>query len=142
MTRLANNKAPMRQYRSDLRAQQVEETRARILEAALRVMADGFASVSIPNVAREAGVAVPTIASRVQRLIAGLFASVRENATSPASIAPYPSVTSACAMNQSGCLSISSIEPPGWRGPPATISTPAAANNTRHAMSASKLNIV
>jgi len=61
MIRLANPKPPMREYRSELRAQQVEGTRARILEAALRVMADGFASVSIPNVAREAGVSVPTV---------------------------------------------------------------------------------
>jgi AcrR family transcriptional regulator len=60
MTRIANTKVP-REYRSDLRAQQAEDTRSRILEAALRVMADGFASVSVPNVAREAGVSVPTV---------------------------------------------------------------------------------
>ena len=51
----------MREYRSELRAQQAEDTRSRILDAALRVTADGFASVSIPNVAREAGVSVPTV---------------------------------------------------------------------------------
>jgi hypothetical protein len=45
--------------------------------------------------------AAPAIAKRVQRFIAGAFASVRENATSPATIVAYPSVTSACAMNQS-----------------------------------------
>ena len=45
--------------------------------------------------------AVATIAKRVQRFIAGVLAAVRENATSPATIVPYPSVTSACAMNQS-----------------------------------------
>ena len=50
-----------REYRSDLRQQQAEDTRSRILDAAGRVMADGFASVSIPNVAREAGVSVPTV---------------------------------------------------------------------------------
>ncbi len=61
MTRIVNTKAPARYYRSELRAQQAEDTRARILDAALRVMADGFASVSIPNVAREAGVSVPTV---------------------------------------------------------------------------------
>ena len=59
MTHIDN--APARQYRSELRAQQAEETRSRILDAALRVMADGFASVSIPAVAREAGVSVPTV---------------------------------------------------------------------------------
>ena len=59
MTRIAN--PPAREYRSELRAHQAEETRARILDATLRVMADGFASVSIPAVAREAGVSVPTV---------------------------------------------------------------------------------
>lgn len=59
MVRLATG--PARAYRSQLRSQQAEETRARILDAAVRVMADGFASVSIPAVAREAGVSVPTI---------------------------------------------------------------------------------
>jgi AcrR family transcriptional regulator len=50
-----------RPYHSQLRPRQAEETRSRILDAAVRVMADGFASVSIPAVAREAGVSVPTI---------------------------------------------------------------------------------
>jgi AcrR family transcriptional regulator len=59
MTRLANTKA--REYRSQLRAEQAEETRARILDATIRVIARGIASVSIPAVAREAGVSVPTV---------------------------------------------------------------------------------
>lgn len=50
-----------RRYRSPLREQQADETRARILDATLRVMANGIASVSIPAVAREAGVSVPTV---------------------------------------------------------------------------------
>lgn len=50
-----------RSYRSDLRQEQSEETRARILEATMRVMATGLASLSVPAVAREAGVSVPTI---------------------------------------------------------------------------------
>lgn len=50
-----------RAYRSQLRAEQAEETRARILAATLRVMASGIASLSIPAVAREAGVSIPTI---------------------------------------------------------------------------------
>ena len=58
MTRIVNK---TREYRSGLRAEQAEETRSRILDAAIRVTADGFASVSIPNVAREAGVSVPTV---------------------------------------------------------------------------------
>ena len=60
MNRIAN-RAKGREYRSELRAQQVEATRERILDATLRVMARGIASVSIPAVAREAGVSVPTI---------------------------------------------------------------------------------
>ena len=60
MTRLANN-SPVREYRSELRAEQAEETRKRILDATLRVMAAGIASVSIAAVAREAGVSVPTV---------------------------------------------------------------------------------
>lgn len=53
--------ATARPYRSQLRDQQAAETRVRILDATIRVMAAGLASVSIPAVAREAGVSVPTI---------------------------------------------------------------------------------
>lgn len=60
MHRIANAPRP-REYRSPLRAEQVEDTRSRILEATVRVMADGVATVSVPAVAREAGVSVPTI---------------------------------------------------------------------------------
>jgi AcrR family transcriptional regulator len=59
MTRIAKRKA--RTYGSPLRAQQAEETRERILDATGRVMAGGLAFVSIPAVAREAGVSVPTV---------------------------------------------------------------------------------
>lgn len=59
MTRIAN--ASTRGYRSQLRDEHAEETRRRILDATVRVMANGLASVSIPAVAREAGVSVPTI---------------------------------------------------------------------------------
>lgn len=52
---------PTRAYRSDLREEQTEETRARILDATMRVMATGLASLSVPAVAREAGVSVPTV---------------------------------------------------------------------------------
>jgi AcrR family transcriptional regulator len=50
-----------RPYRSRLREEQAEATRERILDATVRVMARGIASLSIPDVAREAGVSVPTI---------------------------------------------------------------------------------
>lgn len=46
---------------NQLRAAQAQATRARILEATVTVMARGVASVSIPAVAREAGVSVPTV---------------------------------------------------------------------------------
>jgi len=59
MTRIANDTA--RTYRSDLRAEQAEATRARILDATIRVIAGGLAYVSIPAVAREAGVSVATV---------------------------------------------------------------------------------
>lgn len=59
MNRIATGSA--RAYRSKLREQQADETRRRILDATLRVMAGGIATVSIPTVAREAGVSVPTI---------------------------------------------------------------------------------
>src|SRR5688500_6619893 len=59
MTRLA--KCSTRTYRSGLRAEQTEETRTRILDATIRVIATGLASLSVPTVAREAGVSVPTI---------------------------------------------------------------------------------
>jgi AcrR family transcriptional regulator len=50
-----------RTYRSELRADQADETRRRILDALVEVMAGGMASVSIPAVARQAGVSVPTV---------------------------------------------------------------------------------
>src|SRR5919106_2976072 len=59
MTRIANT--PARSYHSELRAEHAEETRGRILDAALRVAATGLASLSVPAVAREAGVSVPTV---------------------------------------------------------------------------------
>jgi AcrR family transcriptional regulator len=53
--------AGTRRYRSVLRDEQAEATRGRIVDAAVRVMARGIASLSIPAVAREAGVSVPTV---------------------------------------------------------------------------------
>ena len=46
---------------NEIRAAQAHATHARILDATVRVMARGVASVSIPAVAREAGVSVPTV---------------------------------------------------------------------------------
>ncbi|MEO5703605.1 MAG: helix-turn-helix domain-containing protein [Candidatus Limnocylindrales bacterium] len=50
-----------RSYRSQLREEQADATRDRILEATLRVLTGGVAGVSIPAVAREAGVSIPTV---------------------------------------------------------------------------------
>ena len=77
MNRLANS--PARAYRSNLRAEQADETRTRILEATLRLLADGVASLSIPAVARDAGVSVPTIYRHFGRksdLLAALYPHV------------------------------------------------------------------
>src|SRR3989304_8147125 len=59
MTHIANDTG--RAYRSELRAQQAEETRTRILDATVHVMAGGLVFVSMPAVAQEAGVAVPPV---------------------------------------------------------------------------------
>ncbi|HSI99200.1 MAG TPA: helix-turn-helix domain-containing protein [Patescibacteria group bacterium] len=50
-----------RRYRSELREQQSVATRERILDATTRVLAKGLAEVTVPAVAREAGVSVPTV---------------------------------------------------------------------------------
>lgn len=59
MNRIAESSP--RRYRSALRADQADATRRRILDALVQVMAEGMASVSIPAVARRAGVSVPTV---------------------------------------------------------------------------------
>lgn len=50
-----------RPYRSRLREEQAEATRDRILEAVMRIFAGGVAGLSMPAVAREAGVSIPTV---------------------------------------------------------------------------------
>jgi len=60
MSRIAES-VEARPYRSALREQQAQRTREQILEATVRVMARGIAELSIPTVAREAGVSVPTV---------------------------------------------------------------------------------
>ncbi|HJP70813.1 MAG TPA: TetR/AcrR family transcriptional regulator [Candidatus Limnocylindria bacterium] len=59
MNRIAKDEA--RSYRSQLRAAQAEATRSRILDATMRVIATGVAGLSVPAVAREAGVSIPTV---------------------------------------------------------------------------------
>ncbi len=68
---------------NELRAAQAQSTRSRILEATVRVMARGVASVSIPAVAREAGVSVPTVYRHFgskRNLLAALFPHVLRRA--------------------------------------------------------------
>jgi len=48
-------------YSSRLRQEQKNRTREQILEGLVRTMAHGIAELSIPAVAREAGVSVPTV---------------------------------------------------------------------------------
>lgn len=50
-----------RAYSSALRDEQAEETRSRILDGLVRTMARGVAELTIPAVAEEAGVSVPTV---------------------------------------------------------------------------------
>lgn len=48
-------------YRSTLRQEQMKKTREQILEGLVRTMAHGIAEISIPAVAQEAGVSIPTV---------------------------------------------------------------------------------
>lgn len=68
---------------NELRAAQAQATRTRILEATVGVMARGVASVSIPAVAREAGVSVPTVYRHFgtkRNLLAAVFPHVLRRA--------------------------------------------------------------
>ncbi len=49
------------EYHSPLRQEQMTRTRQQILEGLIRIMARGVTELSIPAVAREAGVSVPTV---------------------------------------------------------------------------------
>jgi AcrR family transcriptional regulator len=59
MNHIANRK--VRQYSSSLRDEQAARTRERILDATGRVLATGVAGLTIPAIAREAGVSIPTV---------------------------------------------------------------------------------
>lgn len=50
-----------KEYRSSLRQEQMHRTREQILEALVRTIGQGVAGLSIPAVAREAGVSIPTV---------------------------------------------------------------------------------
>ena len=50
-----------RAYHSPLRERRAAETRRRILEAAVKVVGEGASQLTVPRVAKEAGVSVPTV---------------------------------------------------------------------------------
>jgi AcrR family transcriptional regulator len=80
MHHLANEQ---RAYRSPLREEQAEATRVRILDATLRVMARGIGGLSVPAVAREASVSIPTIYRHFgtkERLFAAVYPHVARRA--------------------------------------------------------------
>jgi AcrR family transcriptional regulator len=57
-----NGKQKRRSYRSPLREERATQTREKILDGLVNVMAkNGIAEVSIPLVAREAGVSIPSV---------------------------------------------------------------------------------
>jgi AcrR family transcriptional regulator len=58
---LGMNRQEARSYASPLRTEQARATALRIMEAAIRVLERRPAALSIPAVAREAGVSVPTV---------------------------------------------------------------------------------
>ncbi len=61
ITNVKRKKRASRVYDSELRAEQADATRRKILDALVRTMGRGVAALSIPAVAREAGVSVPTV---------------------------------------------------------------------------------
>jgi AcrR family transcriptional regulator len=61
ITNVKRAKRATRPYDSELRAEQADATRRKILDALVRTMGRGVAGLSIPAVAREAGVSVPTV---------------------------------------------------------------------------------
>jgi AcrR family transcriptional regulator len=67
-----------RSYESPLRDEQAEVTRKRILDALVRTMGKGVAGLSVPAVAAEAGVSVPTV-----------YRHFRTKAELVAALAPY-----------------------------------------------------
>jgi len=76
---------------NETRSAQAQATRARVLEATVSVMARGVASVSIPAVAREAGVSVPTVYRHFgtkQDLLAAVYLHVARRAAPREFVAP------------------------------------------------------
>lgn len=88
---LLTSRAMARPYVSQLRRDQYQTTRLRIIEAVARVLARGVTELSVPAVAEEAGVSVATVYRHFPSK-ADLVAALREHAfetidASPADIA-------------------------------------------------------
>jgi len=98
MNPIANEDA--RRYRSELREQQAATTRERILDATVRVMANGLADVTVPAVAREARVSVPTV-YRHFATKRDLFAALQPHLQRHAGIDPSSVPTSIDALRAS-----------------------------------------
>ncbi|HEX3219259.1 MAG TPA: helix-turn-helix domain-containing protein [Candidatus Limnocylindria bacterium] len=92
--------ASARPYDSPLRDAQQRATRSRILDAALRVISGGIASVSMPAVAREAGVSVPTV-YRHFRTKAELMAAVYPHVAARTGLDRLPDPTSLDDLSES-----------------------------------------
>ena len=87
-TNVKGQKTPSRRtYDSPLRDVQAEATRERILEALVRAMAGGLATLSVPAVAREAGVSIPTVYRHFGSK-AGLLAALGPYVTAKAGLMP------------------------------------------------------
>jgi AcrR family transcriptional regulator len=96
MKRITNVKRRRRQartYDSPLRDEQAEVTRQRILDALVRTMSRGVAGLSVPAVAAEAGVSVPTV-YRHFRTKAELVAALAPYLTRKTRLAEIPDVGS------------------------------------------------
>lgn len=86
-----------REYHSTLREDQAEATARRIVEAAVRVLGRGPATFSIPAVAREAGVAVPTVYHHYGDK-AALVRAVSEHLDKATGLGPPPPMTTPAAI--------------------------------------------
>jgi len=91
------NKRSIRGYHSTLRQDQADATARRIVEAAVRVLERSPAGFSVPAVAREAGVAVPTVYRHYSDK-AALIRGVSDYVDAATGLEPPPPATSPAAL--------------------------------------------
>ena len=93
------NKAPSRGYHSELRAEQAEATRERILDGLGRVLAGDSGEVAIAAVAKEARVSLPTVYRHfpTRKDLFEAFVT-RHEASYPAAVAALDDVHGAVSM--------------------------------------------